>query len=125
MTGMDRCRHYWEAGASCPTDLTPLDWIVGLALWTALLVVILWMLSRSLKARPIPHHRTETYIAEFRRMREVVLKRDHYRCVACGTTRRLNVHHIRARAVGGSNAETNLVTLCRRHHGQAHGQRWN
>jgi HNH endonuclease len=33
-------------------------------------------------------------------------------CAACGTTQDLQHHHLLSRPEGGSDAETNLVTLC-------------
>jgi hypothetical protein len=48
-------------------------------------------------------------------MREQVLERDRFRCRACGTRRRLLVHH-RTR----SNAPKVLVTLCIRCHSRIH-----
>ena len=33
-------------------------------------------------------------------------------CVACGTTSDLQHHHLVMRSEGGSDAETNLITLC-------------
>jgi 5-methylcytosine-specific restriction protein A len=51
-----------------------------------------------------------------RRLREVVLYRDGHRCQRCGspdtTTHRLHVHHVVARAEGGTDSLDNLVTLC-------------
>jgi hypothetical protein len=45
-------------------------------------------------------------------------------CVACGTTEGLNHHHLRPRVHGGSDAETNLITLCRSCHGLMQGSDW-
>src|SRR5215471_1303089 len=55
------------------------------------------------------------------------LVRDGYRCVARDDDWRpcagpLTVHHVRPVGEGGEPfALSNLVTLCRRHHGLAHG----
>jgi hypothetical protein len=48
-------------------------------------------------------------------LRELVLKRDRFRCRACGTARRLVVHHR-----DGRNAKPLLVTLCVRCHVRLH-----
>ena len=45
-------------------------------------------------------------------------------CVACGRDHDLNHHHLVPRAVGGSDDETNLITLCRECHGKAHSVEW-
>lgn len=39
--------------------------------------------------------------------------RDGNRCVVCGSPRQLTIHHLRPRAIGGSDELSNLVTLCR------------
>ncbi|RKZ15374.1 hypothetical protein DRQ50_07580 [bacterium] len=46
--------------------------------------------------------------------RREVLARDHHQCQfpSCGRTRFLEVHHIQARARGGTNHPDNLTTLC-------------
>jgi len=50
-----------------------------------------------------------------------ILERDGWRCRApgCSSRRSLEVHHIRFRSRGGSNASWNLVTLCHAHHHHA------
>jgi len=47
-----------------------------------------------------------------------VLERDGWRCRAPGCTARrmLEVHHITFRSQGGSNADSNKITLCHAHH---------
>jgi hypothetical protein len=48
-------------------------------------------------------------------------------CVACGDPghlNRLEHHHLVPRSRGGTDDETNLVTLCRACHGKAHGAVW-
>lgn len=42
--------------------------------------------------------------------------RDGGRCVVCGASDRLSVHHIRPSSVGGVGMDRNLVTLCRTCH---------
>jgi len=48
--------------------------------------------------------------------RTKVLKRDGYRCVRCGSTELLDVHHRIARQHGGTDDLDNLETLCRKCH---------
>ena len=49
-----------------------------------------------------------------------ILKRDGYKCVGCGNTRRLQVHHIIPVSAGGSDDPSNLITLCSDCHEQIH-----
>jgi len=49
-------------------------------------------------------------------------------CCICGTTNDLHHHHIIPRSRGGTNDETNYLTLCGEHHGWIHSMRpnsWN
>lgn len=48
--------------------------------------------------------------------RHLVLKRDRYHCVACGSGEDLQVHHIFPKRLGGTPIDINLVTLCRSCH---------
>ena len=61
-------------------------------------------------------------------MRHQVLLRDGGRCanlnergVRCENRRWIDIHHIRPRSMGGTNAVENLITLCSAHHGMEHG----
>ncbi|MDY6895850.1 MAG: RNA-guided endonuclease IscB, partial [Thermotogota bacterium] len=59
---------------------------------------------------------------DFWNVREYVLRRDNYTCQHCkGKTKdkRLNVHHIESRQIGG-NAPSNLITLCETCHKDYH-----
>jgi 5-methylcytosine-specific restriction endonuclease McrA len=51
-----------------------------------------------------------------------VLARDRYTCQDCALVirRRAHVHHIIKRVLGGSDDQTNLVTLCGTCHGRRH-----
>ena len=49
-------------------------------------------------------------------LRRVVLDRDGWRCQQCGSFRNLDVHHMKRRSANGDDAETNLITLCRKCH---------
>jgi 5-methylcytosine-specific restriction endonuclease McrA len=64
----------------------------------------------------------QTYGPEWQALRLKVLARDHYQCQhedgTCAGV--LQIHHIRWLSAGGTNDMSNLVTLCRRHHGRQH-----
>lgn len=45
-------------------------------------------------------------------IREQVLARDNHRCVDCGSTEKLSLHHRRPQRDGGPYRKNNLVTLC-------------
>jgi hypothetical protein len=58
--------------------------------------------------------------------REIVLKRDNFRCTECGSTEKLVVHHIDGNGRGvkkelKNNKLDNLITLCRACHARVHG----
>ena len=50
-------------------------------------------------------------------------------CAVCGIGGALENHHVIPRSVGGSDDETNLLTVCSYCHGKLHGsnkgERWN
>ena len=50
----------------------------------------------------------------------IVLSRDGYRCIECGRTDTLRVHHIRSLCSAEDNDPGNMVTLCRNCHFVAH-----
>lgn len=58
-------------------------------------------------------HRSKT---EFLHNKPIVLKRDNYKCTECGSTNRLEIHHIIQRSNGGSDEINNLITLCLKCH---------
>ena len=53
--------------------------------------------------------------------RKAVYQRDHYRCALCDSTDGIQVHHYVPRGCGGKHHLHNLITLCWRCHGTAHG----
>jgi 5-methylcytosine-specific restriction endonuclease McrA len=55
------------------------------------------------------------------RLRNQVLRRDGWRCQACGTRSNLEVHHKDFRSRGGEDSEQNLITLCLSCHSLVHG----
>ena len=57
---------------------------------------------------------------EYKKLKLLVLKRDRWRCRACGNRNDLNVHHIKYRSNGGDDTAANLITLCSKHHDLIH-----
>ena len=63
-------------------------------------------------------------------IREFVLERDNYTCQDCGAllfSPQLHVHHIKEQWDGGSDEESNLITLCPQCHISRHKEtkaRW-
>jgi 5-methylcytosine-specific restriction endonuclease McrA len=45
--------------------------------------------------------------------RRRIYDRDGWRCVACGTSENLTLDHVVPRSRGGSDADSNLQTMCR------------
>ena len=70
-----------------------------------------------------PNGRNKTTIPP--RTRREVLARDRHRCRApgCERTRFLEVHHLKPHSSGGTNAPTNLITLCSACHKLWHERR--
>lgn len=65
--------------------------------------------------------RADGYPANWEEIAKQVRERDQHRCTQCGATdRSLHVHHMIALSAGGSNAETNLLTLCDDCHASKH-----
>ncbi len=60
--------------------------------------------------------RTDWRIRTWRGIKEMILQRDHCKCIRCGTTGRLDVHHIVPERAGGANITRNLISLCRSCH---------
>lgn len=48
--------------------------------------------------------------------KQEVLKRDEARCLVCGYSECVDVHHIVSLAKGGDSFPENLITLCPNHH---------
>ena len=59
--------------------------------------------------------------ASYESLRQQVLRRDGWRCQACGTMSNLEVHHKEFRSHSGQDAEENLITLCTKCHACLHG----
>jgi 5-methylcytosine-specific restriction endonuclease McrA len=56
----------------------------------------------------------------YRQLCRQVLKRDGWRCQACGAMVNLEVHHKQHRSQSGDDSEQNLVTLCTTCHASVH-----
>ena len=57
----------------------------------------------------------------YENVKAYVLARDRHQCYFNkGCSKKLHVHHIASRYNGGSNAPSNLITLCEKHHDQLH-----
>jgi hypothetical protein len=61
---------------------------------------------------------------EGRNFREKVLWRDGYECQRCGSSERLQAHHIHHKAHGGTNTPHNGITLCESCHQALHDGLW-
>ena len=57
----------------------------------------------------------------YKDLRAHVLRRDGWRCQACGAMSNLEVHHKRFRSHAGEDSEENLITLCNQCHRSVHG----
>ena len=53
-------------------------------------------------------------------LRQQILRRDGWRCQACGTMSNLEVHHREFRSHSGADSEENLITLCTACHARVH-----
>jgi 5-methylcytosine-specific restriction endonuclease McrA len=56
----------------------------------------------------------------YENLRQQVLRRDNWRCQACGTMSNLEVHHKEFRSHSGHDSEENLITMCTACHAAAH-----
>jgi ATP-dependent DNA helicase RecQ len=61
---------------------------------------------------------------EYCALRNQVLERDGWRCQNCGSSRDLQIHHLKPRSQLGSDLLQNLITLCAGCHGKLHGGRF-
>jgi 5-methylcytosine-specific restriction endonuclease McrA len=58
-------------------------------------------------------------------LRQDVLRRDGWRCEACGRTSNLEIHYKLFRSHSRRDSEENLITLCVCCHGEMHSPRGN
>jgi len=57
---------------------------------------------------------TEYYQSdEWKEISSKIRERDNYCCKICGTGGKVEVHHIIPKSIGGTEDETNLITLCK------------
>jgi len=56
----------------------------------------------------------------YEELRNQVLRRDGWRCQACGTMSNLEVHHRQFRSHSGDDSEQNLITICAVCHAEIH-----
>jgi len=56
-------------------------------------------------------------------LRQLILRRDGWRCQSCGTMSNLEVHHKQFRSHSGDDSDENLITLCTACHAIAHHHR--
>jgi hypothetical protein len=83
------------------------EYLVGMAVgWALIHTYYLYQRKKTESDYPI----------DWFQIRRIVLKRDNYKCCNCDTTKNLHVHHIVPIKRGGSNKETNLITLCEKCH---------
>jgi hypothetical protein len=63
------------------------------------------------------------YPEDWERKAAAVKRRDNHTCQGCGDedASELHAHHIVPLGAGGSNARSNLITLCDECHGRVHG----
>ena len=63
----------------------------------------------------------------FENVKAYILARDGYKCQSGkkGCCDKLHVHHIVFRSQGGSDAPSNLKTLCEKHHAALHDGKWS
>jgi 5-methylcytosine-specific restriction endonuclease McrA len=53
-------------------------------------------------------------------VRPHILERDNFKCVKCGSTENITIHHKVEISQGGSDSEDNLITLCYKCHAFEH-----
>jgi 5-methylcytosine-specific restriction endonuclease McrA len=73
---------------------------------------------------PAKRRRLELNSDDYERLRQEILRRDGWRCQACGGMRNLEVHHKQFRSHAGHDSEQNLVTLCSACHQNLHNWCW-
>jgi len=73
----------------------------------------------SIARKPVRLHLDEV---EYENLRQLVLRRDGWRCQSCGTMSNLEVHHREFRSHSGEDSEENLITLCSTCHAALHRQ---
>jgi hypothetical protein len=126
----DYCASMPQAGGCEPVSWQTMT--VGIIGWAAifLLIILFFAFCWKCQTRQIERwkggtdYRTAAYKQEFERQKRVVYKQRGRRCAICGSTDRVEMHHITPRAKGGQNNISNLLPLCHRHHQAMHGRRF-
>ena len=59
----------------------------------------------------------------YEELRQQVLRRDGWKCQACGAMTNLETHHRQFRSHSGDDSEENLITLCFSCHAEMHSRR--
>jgi 5-methylcytosine-specific restriction endonuclease McrA len=59
---------------------------------------------------------------KYKKLCQLVLARDAWRCQICGSSENLQVHHLRPRSKLGNDSIQNLITLCSCCHAHQHKQ---
>jgi 5-methylcytosine-specific restriction endonuclease McrA len=62
-------------------------------------------------------------LERYSQLRRKVLNRDGWRCQACGSASKLQIHHLQFRSALGHHAMDNLITLCDDCHKDLHANR--
>lgn len=62
-------------------------------------------------------------LVSYETLRQLVLRRNGWRCQSCGTMSNLEVHHQQFRSHSGNDSAENLITLCMECHARVHGER--
>ena len=116
-------------------ECSPTDWgvmIVGLLGWAVIFLLLglffayCWkeQTKQIERRRQGTDYRSRAYQLEFTRMKRVIYRERGRYCSVCGSTHRVEMHHILPRARGGQNTPSNLIPLCHRHHELMHGRRF-
>ena len=61
------------------------------------------------------------YGRRWRKLRKFCLNRDGGRCTRCGSTQKLEAHHVVPISAGGADVPSNVRILCLECHSQLHG----
>jgi 5-methylcytosine-specific restriction endonuclease McrA len=64
--------------------------------------------------------RLKLSVEEYKSLRHRVLERDKWHCQDCGSSKDLQVHHLRRRSKLGDDSLDNLITLCDSCHRKRH-----
>lgn len=64
--------------------------------------------------------KVQAYTEEWDSISASVIRRDNYRCVECGSKKRLQAHHVIPVSKGGLTVRWNLRTLCEACHCKKH-----